>query len=887
MNIVHQLIGALTAQLLTVAAPALLVADDSKVLSRVGAVRAYEEVKVDGVFSEKVWQRTGFDSFTERDPNEGTKPSQRTEVWLAYDSRSLYVAARMFDKSPDSIVARLARRDTKISSDYFVFYVDSYHDRRSGFYFSVNAAGTIGDGSLYNDDWSDNTWDGVWESKAQIDSLGWTVEIRIPFSQLRFQRDSSYVWGINFERFISRSNEDDYVVYTPKNSSGFVSRFVELEGISDLQADRPLELLPYFTTKAEYMKVDAGDPFNDGSRYTPGIGGDFKMGIGNNLTLDGTVNPDFGQVEVDPAVMNLSDIQTYYSEKRPFFIEGADIFGNFGFGGSNSFWNFSFGNPEFFYSRRIGGPPQGSVPDADYVNVPTGSRIIGAAKLTGRIGDGWTIGTIHAVTARETAKVDTAGTIYEIPVEPLTYYGVARVRKEIGDGMQGIGLISTLSERNFRNDILRDQLNSSEFVLGVDGWSYLDNSKMWVITGWSGMSQARGNRDRIISLQESAAHYLQRPDAGYVHIDSSAASLTGYAGRLSLNKQKGNVYVNAAFGFIDPKFDVSDLGFMWRGDVINGHAVVGYLWTEPGKFARSGQVFLALFRSYDFGGDVTWTGLYTQGGITFLNYYSVNAWFAYNPQSVSDYATRGGPKMLNLPGYETDFQVSSDDRKEWVANGEVHHMNYRSGDLDVTYYAGIQWTPRPNVTFSLTPSYEQSNWDAQWVGEFDDPLATATFGKRYVFATLKQKTISANIRLNWAFTPQLSLQLFAQPFVSAGSYHGFKELARPKSYDFVRYGEGNSSIIEDGGTFTVNPDLSGSAQPFTFSNPDFNFKSLRGDVILRWEYVRGSTLYLVWTQDRTDDRFPGFMQISRDFRSLVSTPPSNIFLIKLTYWFNV
>ncbi len=842
-------------------------------------------MKIDGILSERVWHGPGFTKFVERDPNEGTKPTQATEVWVAYDEQAIYVAARMYDNAPDSIVARLARRDTKVSSDYFVFYVDPYHDRRSGFYFAINAAGTIGDGVLYNDDWSDNTWDGVWEGKARIDSLGWTAEMRIPFSQLRFEHDSSYVWGVDFERFIGRSNEDDYVVYTPKNSSGFVSRFIDLVGISEINTHRPIELLPYFTAKAEYLNAGNGNPFNDGSRYTPGIGGDFKAGIGNNLTLDGTINPDFGQVEVDPAIVNLSDIQTYYSEKRPFFIEGADIFNNFGSGGSNNFWNFNFGNPQFFYSRRIGRAPEGSIPSADFVDEPDGTSIIGAAKLTGRIGDGWTIGTIHAVTASENARVDTAGSIFNVPVEPLTYYGVVRARKETNDGRQGIGFISSLSERDFKADTLRDQLNSSAAVFALDGWTFLDHDKEWVLTGWTGMSRVSGDRTRMITLQESEPHYLQRPDAGYLHFDSSATSMTGYAGRFWLNKQKGNVYVNAAVGFIDPRFDVNDLGFMWRGDELNGHVVAGYQWTEPGTFARSAYLFGAIYRSYDYGMKETGNGYFIFSHVQLLNYYSVNATSWYNPQTVSDYSTRGGPRILNLPGWGFDVWAGSDDRKPWILSVEVNPSSYQTGDHDATYSINVQWIPQPNVSFSFGPSYEQSNWDAQWVGNFLDPAAAGTYGQRYVFATLGQKTLSANVRLDWTFTPQLSLQFYAQPLISAGNYHNYKELAKPGSYDFNFFGRNGTTITEEEGTYQVDP--GGQGAPFTFSDPDFNYKSLRGDAILRWEYTPGSTLYLVWTQNRTDSQYPGFMEINRDLRSLVAARPDNIFLVKFTYWFNM
>lgn len=853
---------------------------------RVNAVRTMSNMKVDGILSEPVWHQQGFTNFTERDPNEGSVPSQRTEVWVAYDDENLYVAARMYDTSPDSIVARLARRDMDVSADKFTVYLDPYHDKRSGYYFGVNAAGTIYDGTLYNDDWNDNSWDGVWEAKTHIDSLGWTAELRIPLSQLRFQKTDSMVWGIDFERFIGRNNEDDFAVYTPKNSSGFVSRFMQLTGIEGVEASRPLEVLPYLIAKAEYPNVGQGDPFNDGSKYTPGFGGDFKIGIGNNLTLDGTVNPDFGQVEVDPAVVNLSDVETYYNEKRPFFIEGADIFNNFGYSGANNYWSFNFSNPSFFYSRRIGRPPQGSLPTADFVDEPSGTQIIGAAKLTGKVGDGWTAGAINALTANETARVDNAGTVSSVPVEPLTYYGVARVRRELDGGMQGIGLITTLSERDFESSILRDQLNSSSLAIGVDGWTFLDHDKEWVITGWTGFSQVRGDSARMLTLQQDPIHYFQRPDAHYVHIDSTAASLTGYAGRFALNKQKGNFYLNAAFGFLDPRFDVNDLGFMWRDDMINGHVVVGYQWTEPGAFARQAGLYLAIFRTYDFGGSLTWSGYFLSNYITFPNYYKLSWFFAYNPQSYNDFETRGGPQMLNLPGWETDVQLQSDDRREWMLSAEVHSLSYLTGDRDLNLMPGVTWKPGSNLSLTFQPSYDWTTSGAQWVGIFADRYAVATYGNRYVFGTMPQTTISATMRVDWAFTPQLTFQVYLQPLISAGKYTDLRELARPGSYDFNVYGQGGSTISKQNGVYSVDPDGPGPAPVFTFSDPNFNIKSLRGDAVLRWEFMPGSTAYFVWTQNRMNTDYPGMMQFTRDITSLLSTKGDNVFVIKISYWFN-
>jgi hypothetical protein len=403
-----------------------LVKSDSLIVQ---AIRVQTKINIDGVLSEEVWQN-GFaiSHFEQRDPIENAAPTEKTEVRVAYDEKALYIGARLYDSEPDSIMPRLARRDAEVSSDHFAFFIDPYYDKRSGFYFAVTAAGTQLDGVLMNDDWDDDSWDGVWESETNIDEQGWTAEMRIPFSQLRFHRKDKYVWGANFAREIQRKNEQDFVVFTPKNGSGFVSRFIDLVGIENISPARQMEFLPYFRTKAEYTHPEAGDPFNDGSRYLPGTGLDIKIGIGNNLTLDATINPDFGQVEVDPAVVNLSDIETYFMEKRPFFIEGSNTF-RFGRGGSNSFYSLSWSEPTFFYSRRIGRTPQGSLPDYNFVDMPEGTKILGAGKLTGKTGNNWNIGVLGAATSREKADLQFENNKFASEIEPLTYYGVVRSQK--------------------------------------------------------------------------------------------------------------------------------------------------------------------------------------------------------------------------------------------------------------------------------------------------------------------------------------------------------------------------------------------------------------------------------------------------------------------------
>ncbi len=851
----------------------------------INAERISSQIKIDGKLNEKIWtEGKGVSNFIQRDPIEGTQPSEKTIVKILYDDDAIYIGARMFDTHPDSIISRLARRDVDVNSDLFGVFFDPYHDKRSGYYFGLNSAGTLYDGVLYNDSWDDNSWDGVWEGKANIDDEGWTVEIKVPFSQMRFQNNNVNVWGINFRRDIARKNERDYLVYVPKNENGFVSHFAELVGLEKINRSENVEIIPYITTRAQYDHPDINNPFNSGSKYSPGLGADLKMGVGSNLTLNATINPDFGQVEIDPAVINLSDVETYFQEKRPFFVEGSSIF-NFGQGGANNYWGFNWSTPNFFYSRRIGRAPMGSIPDNDYQDVPDGTHILGAAKLTGKFVGDWNIGAIESITQREYARIDQSGKKTELEVEPLTSYTILRGQKEFDKGQQGLGFMSTIAGRSFHDERLRNDFNSGSYVLGVDGWTFLDSSKTWVFTGWAGVSNVNGNKERITELQTNSQHYFQRPDAKSFSVDSAATSLTGYAARFYLNKQKGNLFVNTALGFISPKFDINDLGFLWRADVINMHLGAGYFWSDPTDYYRYIETGFALFRNYNYDGDINWEGIFNFGNYQFLNYYSINWDFAYNPQTVNTRLTRGGPLALNESGYQMDFSVNSDSRKNWVLG--VSYFKYtQKHSYDWQLSTSIEIRPSPNISITVNPAYEKNLSYSQWVDAFDDPFAVSTYGKRYVFATMNQNTVSAGIKLNWTFNPQLSLQMYVQPLISAGRFTDYKELAKPRTYLFNVYGEGNSTINLD--DRTVDPDGSGPAQQFTIGDdPNFNFKSLRGNAVLRWEYLPGSVLYFVWTQTRSNEDDPGEFQFRRSVRQLFKAIPENIFMVKFTYYLNM
>ncbi len=857
---------------------------------KITAIQTHQEITIDGLLNETIWKENkGISYFKQRNPIEGSDPTQKTIVYIAYDDKYLYIAAHLYDSSPDSIVARLGRKDEKIDTDLFGVFIDPYHDKRSGFYFGLSAAGTYYDGVLFNDDWDDDSWDGVWIGEAKINSEGWSVEMRIPFSQLRFKEEKHPVWGINFRRDINRNGEEVFLTYTPKNESGFVSRFTDLVGLEGIKPSKNIQFLPYVRAKSEHIQTQKGNPFNDGSRQQFGFGADFKYGITSNITLDGTINPDFGQVEVDPAVINLSDFETFFSERRPFFIEGASIF-RFGRGGSNSNWGFNWGDPSFFYSRRIGKAPTGPRPNStEFFDRPDGSRILGAGKITGKIGDGWNVGLVTAVTDREFADVQYQdGKRGKYEVEPLTSYNVLRVQKEFNEGRQGLGLISTAAIRKFKNDALRDYINSEAYSFGLDGWTFLDKNKTWVINGYTGFSSVHGNKVKITDLQRDPRHRFQRPDFKYATFDTNATSLNGYAGRFAINKQKGNWIFNSALGFIDPGFDTNDLGFLWRTNLVNAHIAGGYKWTEPDEYFRQITIIGSAFGSQDFDGNNIGQGLWFNARFTTLSYNYFGLGGSYNPASKNINRTRGGPITLNKAGIVFFSWVGTDSRKDISANLSADLYNGESGSKSYGLNLDINWKPSDNFSLSLSPGFNWNFPDVQWVGAFSDSGATRTYGTRYVFGEMRQITFSSSFRANWTFSPVLSLQVYVQPLISSGNYSHFKYLARGNSYDFREFGGGSSSLGFENGFYSGNADGDGPAESLSWYNPDFTITSLRGNAVLRWEYLPGSTFFLVWTQSRFGYENIGDIRFNKPFPDrFLNNQPDNIFLAKLTYWLGI
>jgi hypothetical protein len=854
--------------------------------TRPPAVRAVPlagDVVIDGRLDEAVWRGSpAITTLLQSSPDEGAPATETIEVRFAVDEAAIYVAARLFDRHPDSVMALRTRRDRESQSDFFEVYVDPLRDLRTGYYFSVSAAGVQGDGILQNDDWRDNSWDGVWESRVQRDATGWTVEMRIPVSQLRLPAVGGAPWGVNVGRGIGRRNEVSHYVPRLRQGAGFVSRFAELEGLEELQPRRRLEVLPYVTGRAESAPRVPGNPFADGSRVEQTAGVDLRLGLGGGLQLDATINPDFGQVEVDPAVVNLSDVENFFEERRPFFVEGSSTFA-FGYGGANNFNGFNWVNLEPFYARRIGRAPQGRAGGGDHADVPNGVRILGASKVTGRV-HGWNVGALGAVTERTFADIAAGSQRWQEEVEPLTGYGVLRVQRDLAGGRHGIGVLGTLTRRDNADGPLADQLNHGALLAGVDGWLTLDRDREWVMSGWGAWSRITGTSERLLAVQQGSTHYFQRPDAGHVAVDPTRTALDGGFGRLTLNRQSGSVLFNAAVGAVTPGFNNNDLGFVGFTDLINAHVLTGYRWTRPTRLAQSARVQVATFGRWDFDGTRTGTGIWSNNNITWKNFSSSWIGTFATMASTNVRATRGGPAMHQPAQAEVFAGWESDGRKavQFGVNGFVQGAQQgASNGWGAEFQVG--WRPASHVNLSVSPAYRRLRDGWQYLRSVADPLATATYGRRYVFGELDQHTLSANIRANWIFSPTLSLELFAQPLVSSGRYTGVRELRAAGTFDFLRYGEEGSTI--DRTTGTVDPDGDGPASAFTIGQPDFTFASLRGNAVLRWEYSPGAALFVVWTQDRATNENVGSFRPGASFDNLLQGAGRNVLLVKATYRF--
>jgi hypothetical protein len=869
---------------------------------RVVAGRRTSEITLDGRLNDPAWSTvepaTGF---RQAQPKTGEPSTQRTEIRLLFDEEAIYVGARMFDdQGAAGVRSQLVRRDQDVSnSDLIEVIFDTYHNHIGRTIFSVTPAGSKQDAGQATE-FADPSWDPVWEVKTEIDSLGWSAEFRIPFSQLRFPRDSVQAWGMQVWRTQSRLNEVSMWSYWGPDESGGPSRFGHIDGITPGRgATRRLEILPYVVGRYQRLQPspDPADPFYKQRDADTRFGADMKYLLTSNVTLDATINPDFGQVEVDPAVVNLSAFETFFPERRPFFVEGS---GTFGFGGFSCFFCSNVSSLSLFYTRRIGRAPQGGLPQgSSYSDRPDASTILGAAKITGRTRNGFTIGVLDAVTARENATVMVGPNEVHQEVEPLTNYFVGRLKKDFNRGNLVFGGMVTSVIRDTDEPLLKSRLNSHSEAVGFD-WNARWKNRSWSWVGNMAFTNNSGDPAAIERLQVSSARYFQRPDRqagsnGFLsdRYDPAATRLRGLGGYSRLAKDAGKWLFESAVNWRTPGFEANDLAFNTRADYfwMNGNLALSL--SRPTSWYRNYFLTLGTQREYNFDGDRTDTQFHTGIFGQLLNYWQLNLFAIRRTDTYDDRATRGGP-VVGRPGnmYYSLF-AATDSRKRVNFNVQANMSRTDEGYKSYGVFTGVNLRAASNISLSFQPSYNFSRGARQYVNTYTDPTATAFYGKRYLFADLRQKTLGLDTRMNMTFTPTLTFELFAQPFISSVHFTRFKEFVAPRGQALRVFGEDVGTVTETRNSsgeiqsYAIDPDGSGPAAVINQANPDFNTRSLRGNAVLRWEYRPGSTLFLVWTRTSSDfAQRVGDFGFSRDVDALLNADSDNIFLVKVNFWFN-
>ncbi len=809
-------------------------------------------LQIDGELNEAVWAKAPMvKGFVQRTPNEGAAATHDTEVRVAYDSTALYVAVNAIDTEPDKIVGILTRRDDSSPSDWVSIHLDSFFDRRSAYEFGVNAVGVKYDRYWFNDSNNDRGWDAVWDVAVSRHAGGWRAEFRIPFSQLRFSPNATAVFGFAAARTIARLNETSSWPLLPRSASGYVSSFGDLTGLNLTKGQKKFEVMPYAVTQATTAPVAAGDPLRRSPDPSGTVGLDVKYAVAPGLTLTGTVNPDFGQVEADPAVVNLSGFETFFAERRPFFVEGSGTF-RFDIDCNDGDCN------GLFYSRRIGRTPQRQVgaPADGYANQPSNTTILGAAKLTGRVGK-FSVGALNAVTGREYASLASGPSLTrtETPVEPLTNYTVMRVNREF-DNRSRLGVMATATRRQLTTEL--NFLPETAISGGVDGDMRL-GSRFSINGFWAG-SSVKGSADAIGRLQRNFVHSFQRPDADNLTYDPTRTSLSGHAGQLSFNKIAGkttrfNVYAS----YKSPGFDINDLGFQQRADEIGQGTWFQIRENTPGRFVRDFSINFNQWAGWNTAGDRRYWGGNVNAHWSFTNNFSFSTGLNYNGQGFADRLTRGGPGGYTNANVSQWGFFQTDNRKRVFGSMNFSWMKDRHGAWQRDLSPQVTLRPTSALLISAGIGFNRNHSQSQWITNL-----VSTDGPRYIFGRLDQTTVRLTTRVNYTITPRLSLQVYAQPFVSAGDYSGFKEMV-----------DGRSKAFE------------GRYRPFPYTaNPDFNIRSFRTTNVLRWEYRPGSSLFVVWQQGRDGFAPIGEFQFGRNFGDLFEAPASNTFLIKFSRWMN-
>lgn len=839
---------------------------------------------IDGQLNDPVWNIVEWEGdFIQRNPADGEPPTQQTKFKVIYDDQALYFAFRSYDE-PGLVTNMLARRDW-FPGDWIEVNIDSYCDRRTAFSFTLSLSGTRGDEFVSEDgnNW-DSSWDPVWQGATQIDHEGWTAEMKIPLSQLRYSAEEDQTWGLQVQRRLFREEERSTWQRIPKDASGWVSKFGRLHGISGIQSSRRIELLPYGLAKAENFEKVAGNPFLDGSSSAFAGGLDGKIGVTSNLTLDLTINPDFGQVEADPSEVNLTAFETYFSEKRPFFIEGNNIL-NLPL--APAITGGSFTRDNLFYSRRIGRRPTywPDLADGESLDQPDNTSILGAFKLTGKTSKGLSVGLLESVTAKEKAEIDWNGRRREETVEPLTNYFVGRVQQDFRKGDTHLGAMVTSVHRDIDDPHL-DYMRRHAYTGGIDFSHYFNDRRYRLDANLFG-SHLRGSEEAIYDAQTSSARYFQRPDNDYVTLDPNRKTLSGHSGSIRFRRTSKSKFVfETGSAWRSPGFEINDLGYMRNADAINQFTWAAYQLRDPFSIFREFYINTNQWLNWDFGGNFLWGAANANFNTTFRNNYTLGGGITRVGEQLSNTALRGGPSSKWPGDMEYNMWAYSDSRKNiriglggYTELGFEDYSDYREGWLDVII------RPTNALRVSLNPAFSRNRPEMQFV-------ATESFGDedRYLFGRLDQKTVSMTFRMDYCITPNLTVQYYGSPFISAGRYTEFKRITDSKAAEyrdrFQTFDGEQIAYDAADGVYWIDEDRDG-VNDYGIDDPDFNFRDFNSNLVVRWEYMPGSLLYLVWSQARSESLPTGTFAFERDMRGLFDMHPHDVFLIKFIKWFSL
>jgi hypothetical protein len=861
------LTGGLAALLLTLAAMPAATAPRA-----VAAHIAGSSVRLDGRLDEEVWLTAPVvRDFVQREPKEGAPPADPMEVRFAYDDEALYVGAHLSARA-GTLQAPLSRRDDAQQAEHVVVTLDSFHDRRTAYAFGVTAAGTRLDWYHARDSPEvDDTWDPVWQAHTTVDDTGWSAEMRIPLSQLRYSAGALQVWGLNIERWRPAIHEHSMWALVTKKEAGWVSHFGELTGLDGLRSSRRTELLPYSSVSTRFEGGDRGaDPFARQGRPSGRLGGDLKAGVGSNLTAEGSVNPDFGQVEADPAEVNLTAFETSFAEKRPFFIEGASLLGGNG--------------PTYYYSRRIGGPPRGSA-TGDYVDVPRATSILGATKLTGRLPSGLSVGALGAVTSRARAQTfDTVtGRRDHTRVEPGAAYGVARVQQEFGAHGSTAGLIFTGVRRDLTESDPLAALLPRSAVAGGGNALLRFAGGTYEIGGYAGFSHVAGAPAVIERLQLASARYYQRPDQDYLRLDPGRTTMSGWTASVFANKNGGEHWLwQVGASAESPGFELNDVGLVRTVDSRYLRGSLRYRETKPGPLFHEWHVEAGGTSEWTFGGDLQQpdTNGHVTAELVWKNYMRTTASLAYIPPSFDSRHARGGPTMARGRGASGYVNVAGNAAARTQWNARLGFFRDDDGARTIDGSGGLSLRPAPRWRIGLEPYFIHGTYSLQYVSTLDGGRPE-TFGSRYVFAAAARTTLATPIRASYVISPDLSIDLYAELFAASGGYRDWGELTAPRTRPLRSYGTDGTAIsrLEDG-----RMQVRDGADTFVLPDLDFRVRSFRSNVVLRWEWRAGSTLYVVWQQDRLGRDPTGRRSSLGDMLRASTAPGDHHLAVKSTFY---